>query len=55
MKCIRCGEELCWQSDFSYEDYGFEDEGLITIYHCLLCDASYEIFLPEIKTEEYLN
>ena len=57
MKCVRCNDDMIWQNDFSYEDYGIDEkDGVVSIYLCLLCGAIYEIYLPELQPEtEYLN
>ena len=34
MKCYICKKELIWESDFSYEDFGIEGEGKVTILSC---------------------
>lgn len=34
MKCWHCNSKLIWQSDFSYEDYGLEEEGIISVLIC---------------------
>lgn len=49
MKCYFCGANLIWQSDFSNEDYGYEEEGIVSNYICgnAECRAEYEIFKPE--------
>lgn len=41
MKCCICNKPLIWESDFSYEEYGYEGEGAITILSCVneKCDV----------------
>lgn len=34
MKCWHCDSDLIWQNDFTYEDYGLEEEGIVTILIC---------------------
>lgn len=32
--CPLCGHKLLWQSDFTFEDYGYEGEGIVGLYTC---------------------
>jgi hypothetical protein len=34
MKCPQCTNTMIWQSEFDYEDYGIEGEGIIGTYVC---------------------
>jgi len=34
MKCYECNNELTWGGDDSYEDYGYEGDGIITNLSC---------------------
>lgn len=46
MKCWYCESEVIWQNDFTFEDYGYEEEeGIITVMTCSNdgCKAEYEI------------
>lgn len=51
MKCPKCNEDLVWDNDFSYEDYGCEGEGIVSVYHCQKCTIEmveiYESLNPE--------
>lgn len=40
--CWFCGHEMIWNSDFSYEDYGYEGEGTIAVLNCPNCNATAE-------------
>lgn len=51
MRCHFCNEKLIWGCDYSYEDYGYEGEGIIAVLHCSGCGATWEGFL-EIEEEE---
>lgn len=34
-ECFHCGERaVIWDNDFSFEDYGYEEEGIIHECHC---------------------
>lgn len=46
-QCFHClSNSVVWQADFSFEDYGLEDEGIINVCHCSNCDADIEYFVP---------
>lgn len=45
MKCWHCREELIWQGDFNFEDYGFDGEGVVTALSCSSCEAEVEVYL----------
>ena len=46
MSCYHCGNKLIWNSDFGYEDYGLEGEGIISVLSCSYCNAMVEVYLP---------
>ena len=49
LKCIFCGGQLCWDSDFdASEVHGAEecDGGIVGYYHCMKCVREYEISDP---------
>lgn len=41
-KCWFCGNELIWQSDFSFEDYGLEGEWIVAVLVCSGCGSTFE-------------
>lgn len=47
MKCWHCDEEVMWNTDFSFEEYGYDGDGLVSILTCSnpICNAEYEIRL----------
>lgn len=49
--CIFCGSPLCWQSDFTYDDYSMDGEGLVSNWSCTNYDCQAEItgFLPDLE------
>ena len=54
-QCFHClSNTVCWDSDFSFEDFGYEGEGIVQICHCANCGAEieYRIPLSEEKEEE---
>jgi transcription elongation factor Elf1 len=46
-ECFHCGHRaVIWDSDFSFEDYGEEGEGIIHVCHCSNCGAEIEYRIP---------
>lgn len=42
-ECFHClSRSVIWDSDFSFEDYGLEGEGIIHVLHCADCGAEIE-------------
>lgn len=53
-ECFHCGKKtVIWDSDFNFEDYGYEGEGIVHICHCTNCGAEieYRISLEEEDTD----
>ena len=51
-ECFHCGQRsVFWMSDFTFEDFGLDGEGIIHCCHCNNCGADIEYYVP-IKTEE---
>lgn len=50
-RCYMCGSEVIWQSDFSFEDYGIEGEGLISNWYCSYCKSDIQIITREDEIE----
>lgn len=45
-ECFHClSKSVIWDSDFSFEDYGIEGEGLVHICHCCNCGAEIQYFV----------
>ena len=51
MKCWHCKNELIWNSDFNYEDYGLDGDGVLSALSCLnqSCGAYVEVYLKGEK------
>lgn len=46
--CVHCNEQrLVWDGDFYARDFGFDEDGSVSVYHCMSCGARYEIFVPD--------
>lgn len=44
--CWFCGAEMIWGTDFDFEDYGIDGEGVVATLHCTNpdCGASAEFY-----------
>ena len=46
-ECFHCGERsVGWQSDFMFEDYGYEGNGIVQNLVCMNCGAEIEYRIP---------
>ena len=53
-QCFHCGNQsVIWDNDFSFEDFGYEGEGIVHCCHCTNCGAEieYRIYLDEENDE----
>lgn len=41
-RCWHCGGAMIWQSDFSFEDYGMDEDGIVSVLCCISCDTMAE-------------
>lgn len=42
-ECFHCLQStVVWDNDFSFEDFGYEGEGIVHICHCTNCGAEIE-------------
>ena len=49
-QCFHClSESVIWDSDFTFEDFGYEGQGLVQICHCCNCGAEieYRVAFPD--------
>lgn len=52
-ECFHClHRSLVWQSDFMFEDYGYEGEGIVQNLTCMNCGAEVEYRVPLGNGEE---
>jgi len=54
-QCFHCGQNtVYWSGDFSFEDYGYDGEGIIQECHCYNCgaDIRYMIPIPDIEEDD---
>jgi hypothetical protein len=51
-ECFHCGcRSVIWDSDFDFEDFGYEGEGIVHICHCTNCGAEIEYRVPIETTD----
>ena len=52
-ECFHCGNKsVIWDSDFTFDDCGYEGEGLVHFLHCNNCGAEIEYRISEDPEEE---
>ena len=51
MKCPRCDSVMRWNNDFSYDECGYNGEGLVSFYSCQ-CGVDVEVCIPDENEEE---
>lgn len=51
MKCYLCSGDVIWQSDFMFDECGYEGDGIVSLYTCKKCGADIEA-RKSIETEE---
>ena len=50
-ECFHClTKSVIWDSDFTFEDVGYEGEGLVQFCHCTNCGAEIEYRIPDNET-----
>lgn len=51
-ECFHClSQSVIWDCDYTFEDFGYEGEGLIHICHCANCGAEIE-YVIRLNNEE---
>ena len=49
-QCFHCGAQaVIWDSDFNFDDFEYEGEGIVHILHCTNCGAEIEYKIREDK------
>lgn len=54
-ECFHClSRSVIWDNDFSFEDFGYEGDGLVHCCHCANCGAyiEYRISLDDFEEGE---
>ncbi len=55
-ECFHCGcKSVIWDSDFSFEDYCLEGNGIIHECHCTNCGAMITYMIPDDYDDEVEN
>ena len=44
MNCWFCNSDMIWGSDFNFEDYGLEGDGVVATLTCSECEAYAEYY-----------
>lgn len=52
MNCWHCGSNMIWGSDYDFETYGLDGEGIVSTFSCSKCPATAEVFLPLDNAKE---
>lgn len=50
-----CTRGVIWESDFDFEDFGYEGQGIVHICHCANCGAEIEYRVPIPDEEEEID
>ena len=50
--CFHCGGIVVWDSDFSGEEMGYEEECIVHVCHCEDCGAEIEYRVPLEREED---
>lgn len=49
-QCFHCLQQsLVWDSDYDFEDFGYEGDGIVQILHCVNCGAEVEYRISNNK------
>ena len=51
--CWFCGSDMIWGGDFDFEDYGMEDEGIVSNLSCPNCPTSVEVYYNIDEEKNY--
>ena len=47
-----CTKSVIWDGDFSFEDVGYDGEGIVHYCHCTNCGAKIEYYIRLDKEDE---
>jgi transcription elongation factor Elf1 len=55
-QCFNCRHfKVIWDSDASFEDFGIDGDGVVSILHCKNCGAEIHYFMSNDKTGDSEN
>ena len=43
-KCYLCDGDVMWKSDYEYNEFGLEKDGIVHIYQCQNCGCRIEVY-----------
>ena len=46
VECYNCRTEMIWGNDFSFEDFAYEGECVVSSFTCPTCDTYAEFVVP---------
>jgi hypothetical protein len=47
-----CTRGVIWDNDFSFEDFGYEGEGIVHVCHCTHCGAQIQYMISFEEEED---
>lgn len=51
-ECFHCGSRsVIWDRDYTFDDYGYDGDGIVQICHCKKCGAEIEYRIHFGKSE----
>ena len=52
-QCFHClHETVVWDCDYSFDDFGYDGDGIVQMLHCENCGAEIEYRIPIDNTNE---
>lgn len=52
-ECFNClSKSVSWDCDYDFEDFGYEEEGIVHVLHCNNCGAEIEYRVPVTLEDE---
>ena len=52
-ECFHCLQRaVVWDSDFNFEDFGYEGDGIVQICHCTNCGAEIEYRIRSADSDQ---
>ena len=52
-ECYHClSRSVIWDCDYDADDFGYDVDGIVQIFHCAECGAEIEYLIPFDKPED---
>ena len=51
VKCYNCASDMIWGSDFDFEDFGYDGEGIVSSFTCPKCSTYAEFVMPNKESK----